>query len=114
MTSIGPAAAAARESNRDGASGRFGAQPPPPPPAAASSRLKRLRAVAVREASAAAAAGEAMVQAIERYAEAGGDPHEVQEAVAQAVGSGTGISDFLSSEAEMIAGHLVEDAAAGQ
>lgn len=47
-----------------------------------SSQLKRLKAIAVSEATAAAAAGDAMVQAIERYAEAGGDPHEVQEAVA--------------------------------
>lgn len=73
-------------------------------------QLERLKAAAASEAEAAAAAGAAMVEMIERFAEAGGDPHEVQEAVAQAVGSRPGISDFLSSEAEMIAGHLVDDA----
>ena len=73
--------------------------------------LERLKAAAVSEAECAAAAVEAMARAIERFAEAGGDPHDVQRAVAQAVGSGTGISDFLSLEAEVIAGHLVEDAA---
>ena len=75
--------------------------------------LERLKAAAVSEAEVAAAAVEAMERMVERFAEAGGDPHEVQEAVAQAVSSGTGISDFLSSEAEMIAGHL-EDAAVDQ
>jgi len=60
----------------------------------------------VSQALAAAAAGEGVVQAIERFADAGGDPREVQEAVAQAVGRGTGISDFLSSEAEFIASCL--------
>ena len=77
-----------------------------------SAQLERLKAAATSQASAAVSASEAMVQAIERYAAAGGEPHDVQEAVAQAVGSGTGISDFLSSEAEMTVGHLVDDAAA--
>ena len=54
-----------------------------------------------------------MVQAIERFADAGGDPREVQEAVAQAVGSGTGIGDFLSAEAEFVAS-IFHDATAGE
>lgn len=72
--------------------------------------LERLEAAAVSEAECAAAAVEAMARVIERFTQEGGDPHEVQRAVAQAVGSGSGISDFLSSEAETIAGYLAENA----
>ncbi len=73
---------------------------------AADAALDRLKAEAVNSACAAVAGGEAMAQAIERFADAGGDPRGVQEAVAQAVGHGTGISDFLSAEAEFVASCL--------
>lgn len=76
--------------------------------------LERLKSEAASNASAAAAAGEAMVHAIERFADAGGDPWDVRQAVAQAVGHGTGISDFLSSEAEFVATYLHDETAGAQ
>lgn len=68
-----------------------------------SAELESLKTEAVIQAAAAETACEAMVGAIERFGDAGGDPREVQEAIAQAVGRGTGISDFLSAETEFVA-----------
>ena len=74
---------------------------------------ERALARACSGAASAAAAVEVMREAMEAYCTAGGMPETAQEAVALAVGGGTGIDDWLSSEAEMIAQHLHLDSGTG-